>query len=308
MDSNILEILHDGDSLVIDLNKALNEELSINTTIEKLCKQQLCEISQRIKYEGKQTTKTEGVFLQKFSLKPFVLDEWEIITNVTNVFFVNKETYQQHIEQYQSYVNASAVSPMCRLKKLYIYLHTHSISGGIAKAYAGDNLQHELEHCFQIIKSGASDDSNDLYEKVWANINNNNNDTLLYKISLCLYYAFNSEQDAQVNGLWQYLISFNEPVHEWDVIKKSSAYQALNTLKDYFIDIMANYPKKELIDCLNDNYHMSLHQYKKRIDGAIRRFTNKFGKVLARYVQKRIKDGERTYKPPCNESKMLWFW
>lgn len=273
------------------LSEGIREELSINNRVSELTGLLLNQINDKVKSKEKVKI-VNGVFKQSFSLEPIEINGYNLIVNVTNFEFINRDTFNLLYSQYKSFIESSKTLPMLEKKKFYIYLHTCSISGGLRTNISSDNLQHEIEHCFQMSNVGYILPKDGNYTKAFSIINTENENTLTYKVALALYYSYPFEQDGFVNGLYQYIENSEQPVVEWFDIENTSAYEAFSNLNNIIKEIKST-NTNEISKILNDIFKMTYEHYISLIESGKDRFIHKIGKVLAKHRMDAIKNGCR---------------
>ena len=182
------------------LSEIIKEELSISNEILKLTNELGAEISKKLNTNEKKEI-DNGITTEQFKLEEKELEGYEIHVAVTNIDFRDKNTFTELYSKYKSYIEYSFTSPMMERNKLFVYIHSCSISGGLVKKITLDNLQHELEHCYQMVlnKEVLPKDKN--YSVAFNTINSSlSEDELEYIISEALYYSYSFEQMVMLTG------------------------------------------------------------------------------------------------------------
>lgn len=274
------------------LSEVVKEELSISNRILSLTNNFGAEISKRLNTTEKKQIES-GVTKEQFILDKVDFDGYSINISVTNINFLNRVIFNDLFQKYKSYIEYSYTSPLMERKKLFVYIHSCSISGGLVKNVVMDNLQHELEHCYQIILNKAILPKDNNYSIAFNTLNSNLNEKELeYIISEALYYSYSFEQDGYVNGLYQYINNSKTPMIELNDIMDSPACEVYFKLKKY-INIIEKNNKVEVDKILKNKFNLTYNKYINILNKACKRFAKKIGNVLALHRIKRINSGIR---------------
>ena len=272
------------------LSEAIKEELSINNEILSLTNKLGAELISKLNTTEKFSL-GNGITRELFKLEPITLNGFEITVSVLNIDFRDRKCFSDNYNNFETYINSSITSPLMEKKMFFIYLHTCSISGGLKKDISLDNLQHELEHCYQSSITNTLLPKDDNYSIALKTINGNMDEKELeYIISEALYYSYSFEQDGYVNGLYQYLVNSEEPVFDLFDIVDNSACKAYFKLKDY-ISIIESSDENEVSEILRRKYKISYRKYVSILHKAEKRFIKKIGNVLALHRMQAIKNG-----------------
>ena len=274
------------------LSEMVKEELSINNRILSFTN----ELGNKITKNLNTTEKTnvyDGVTSEKFTLGHIELDDYEITVAVTNVDFRDRKTFDELYQKYKNYIEYSYTSPLMERKQLFIYLHSCSISGGLVKSITLDNLQHELEHCYQMILNNEVLPKDKNYSVTFNTINSGLDEKELeYIISEALYYSYSFEQDGYVNGLYQYMVNSETPMVDLKDIANSPACDAYFKLKRY-IGIIEKADKDDVSKILKNKFGLGYNRYIELLHKASRRFIKKIGNILALHRMRAVENGVR---------------
>lgn len=284
-----------------NIKQAIREELSINSQVSDFAYEIYKEVVENIsKNYSSNATHLDGYGIYEFSFKK-VFNEKKVLISVnyfnfkswSDYYFKSKETIDCKYGTSQSDGD----------KMNFITVYCYGISGRLDKASTLDTIQHEVEHIFQAI-SGQKQitifDSN--YSFAAQHLMDNEN-KILKLISSLVYYSYEYEQDAYVNGLYAMLMNSEYPTPSWDEIKQSEAYTALKKLRTS-ISVYINPDeafKRKSEDIARERFGMSLNSILKKAFQADSRLVKKIGKVLIK-----VKKDKKIHEN--NSGRLTYFW
>ena len=203
-----------------DLQRIINEELSINLEVDRLTSQLYLIFLKNFK-----NIKFNNID-NKISLATMVLKNVNIFNQNFSVKFNcyntnDKNNYNSMINKYHCYNGSTDFT------NNIITINIGVFSG--SKYLDFDNvLQHEIEHVFQMSKKGilnnyGKSDNNKLYNKALTVIQNKDKyNSYQFNCAFLLYYLSDNEVDAFVNQLYRELVNGN-PMDEETIVANSSA-------------------------------------------------------------------------------------
>lgn len=258
------------------INKILNEELSISNDVNDLTIKIKNLISndyaRNIGYERCYTILYKGFNKEVFSNEITInYDNKSIIV----VYYVLEDASQEIIKQYNSIFNSTSNNKILRLK-LYLTSHNNKINW----KKSSRDLQHEVEHLFQLIKKGKdllSDKQFDEYNKLKSLITHN--DYFDQIIGYTYYYYNKAERNAIINGLYREIIDLNtdglvtEPL---EIIKNSPYYHNIQIIKN----TIENHKNHEQLENKLKNINKTLKQYLRIANIMIDEYSKAFGRLL----------------------------
>lgn len=265
------EIIEDVDN---DISKYIMEELSINQDVYiTSCNivDEICSIFKNRKNENENNFVTDGVRSKKFNIS-YKLKNMNIRISVLIYNFFNKEIFDKE----KNNLDLSSRSVNFGKKEGIIELCGYSISGTLNKNDLINSVHHEINHLFQYQEGKKSNFREcKLYFKVKYLLNSNDETKKI--IANSLYYSFEDEQDAFINGMYAELKQYNERL-DIDTIKENSElYQVIYKMLDTI----------DLIKSIDDEYIIqSFGITKKRcvsiIKNGVQRLENKIGKIITK--------------------------
>lgn len=258
------------------INKILNEELSISNDVNDLTIKIKNLISndyaRNIGYERCYTILYKGFNREVFSN--------EIIINYDNksiivVYYVLEDASQEIIKQYNSIFNSTSNNKILRLE-LYLTSHNNKINW----RKNSRDLQHEVEHLFQLIKKGKdllSDKQFGEYNKLKSLTTHN--DYYDQIIGYTYYYYNKAEKNAIINGLYREIIDLNTDglvTDPLEIIKNSPYYYNIQIIKN----TIENHKNHEQLENKLKNINKTLKQYLKIANIMIDEYSKAFGRLL----------------------------
>lgn len=146
------------------------------------------------------------------------------------------------------------------------------------------SIQHEMEHIYQMIKSGTpllkKQNSINFYQI--ANQIIRNGDLYRKIVGTVIYYACKFEKDAFVNGIYKQIID-NPYSNPYEILKQTTTYQNIQVINKYVIETNVYQSKYEEIvsKYFNKNYKWFYNLTNK----VVKEYINKIGKVLMKAKQ-----------------------
>jgi len=143
------------------------------------------------------------------------------------------------------------------------------------------NLQHELEHIYQMIKSGkhllSNRDSLSLYKK--SEKLKNSFDFCDKIVGTVVYYGCRFEKDAFANAIYRQIIN-NPNNNPYETLKSTITYQNINTIKKYVLD--SEIYKNKFTDIVKTNFGKNYTWFYNLTNKVVKTYINKIGKVYAK--------------------------
>ena len=143
------------------------------------------------------------------------------------------------------------------------------------------NLQHELEHIYQMIKSGkhllSKRDSHIFYEK--ANILKGFSDIYCQIVGTVVYYACKFEKDAFVNAIYRQIMN-NPNVNPYETLQSTITYKNINVIKKYVLD--SEILKDKYANIVKKNFGKNYQWFYNLANKVVKTYINKIGKVYAK--------------------------
>ena len=272
------------------LSEMVKEEQSINNDVTIKVNEEIDAIAELIRTTEK-TELESGVYLQKFKAPMFNFGEYEVNVSVNNYEFKDMNTFKEKFDKYCYKILGSAMSPSIRFKHFHIFLNSCSISGGIRKDITADNLQHEVEHAYQMSLSGSDVPKDKRYNIAYGTLMSATDENdLNFLIALALYYSYPSEHDGFVNGLYQFLQNSDKPMFWLEDVAENSACKAYFQLKDAIAKVESA-DVNEVSKILKSTYNLTYNKYINFIHKGIKRFGKKIGNVLSKHRKDAIENG-----------------
>lgn len=258
------------------INKIINEELSISNDVNDLTIKIKNLISndyaRNIGYERCYTILYKGFNREVFSNEITInYDNKSIIV----VYYILEDASQEIIKQYNSIFNSTSNNRILRLE-LYLTSHNNKINW---KKNSRD-LQHEVEHLFQLIKKG----KDLLSDKQFSEYNElksltKHNDYYDQIIGYTYYYYNKAEKNAIINGLYREIIDLNTDgvvTDPLEIIKNSPYYHNIQIIKN----TIENYKNHEQLENKLKNINKTLKQYLRIANIMIDEYSKAFGRLL----------------------------
>ena len=207
----------------------------------------------------------------------------------TIAYFVNDEEYNAYLNKHGEFHNGFYKMG----SKLNIKICLVVVAGKYDYGEFYDSIHHEMEHLFQTKMMGKDFGGDELNAFVKNNIRSNNvYDRILAET---IYATRRAEQNAMVNGMWDYVKNKVENGSAFDVDKyiiESEACIWLNKLYENYNFIKNSKENPEFIKAISDykkfdiNYGRLLYITKT----GIKRFEEKIALVTRRIKQRIIKE------------------
>jgi len=275
MHKNIREIVK------AELNRLLNEELSVSSivttatnNISKLIINKLSQVSVK-QLDNKINYKETSFVVSVFN---------DVVLNI----FVTRYDFLT-VDEYNENSKLINLGSFINIKNNTMVINFFTIKNKFDNEILYQSIQHELIHLYQQRLKGLSLLSNDidksLYELAISNLASTDNGLVVSYLSKIIYYSYNFEQDAFVNGLYQYLLNHDKNKTGDIDYADSPQYNSLVELKE-----AVNYIKQLKDNDVNLTNSLLLFKknkqwFIKRGELSIKRYLNKIGKVITKYKQ-----------------------
>lgn len=261
-------------SIMSGIRKAIREELSVSSAVAESANGILRLFKES--FVGGKTRRTDRGY---YVLHECTLTD-RILGNSTKIGFriYNFKT-QESYDRLKYEIDCDRANSMCNVnrKLCFINVSVHAVENRIDYAQLHDSIQHEVEHIFQTLKgSRALTVPDDKYMSAVTNIYSENKG--LKYIANAIYYSYDYEQDAFVNGLYGYLMDSESPIPQWSDITESDAYVAVEMLRKS-IRVLTKNRQKLAERCMNV-FGISIDDVISNAVSAERRLLGKIGKVL----------------------------
>ena len=213
----------------------------------------------------------DGVRNKKFNLI-YKLKNMNIRINVLIYNFFDKKIFEKEKNNF----DLSSRSVNFGKKDGIIELCGYSISGTLNKNDLINSVHHEINHLFQYQEGKKSNfRESKLYFIVKYLLNSN--DETKKMIANSLYYSFEDEQDAFVNGMYADLKQYDEPL-DIDAIKENSElYQVIYKMLET-IELIKNIDDEYIIQ----NFRITKKRCISIIKNGVQRLENKIGKIITK--------------------------
>lgn len=230
--------------------------------------------------------KYEDYILRKNSFSINIFDGFEINVKYMCYNFKSYEAYEKHMYDF-NFTGASSFADRV------LVLNFFAIFGEIDDRTFYDQCQHEVSHLYMAYKKKNvlfSKRRTKLYDTATTLMNSGDNGGFDNLFGTILYFSFEEEQNAYVNGLYQLMknnfSNFNEP---YNIMVQSDAYKALERLK-YFKDVLSsNELDSEDIENINKSLsktrNNNIDWYKTLLDKTIHELSKKIAKVYYKAKQ-----------------------
>lgn len=279
-------------SIKDDLLNSLNENLSINSKVEKetyLIYKKFLRLFNEEHYNEYIDSNCSKKIV-RFAYNVFEKQEMIFIFNCYNIFKTNvdKNYYRQFFKLNKGHTIRNTIE-----------INVEIFSGTKIETDIKGILHHELEHVFQKIKSGknilyANKISKDLNKKIYLraiNVLRSSSSEFSIeekRIAQMIYSHTDFEEDAFVNTLYSNLTDENQEKSEDEIIKTSAAFRYYKSGKTLLANI-EQHPEdyEEIIE----QYGFTLQNFLKLYKYYNKRFIMKIGKVLARYDEYFLENG-----------------
>lgn len=143
------------------------------------------------------------------------------------------------------------------------------------------NIQHELEHIYQMIKSGknllSKSGSRILYRN--AEILRGFSDIYSKIVGTVIYYACKFEKDAFANAIYKQIID-NPNVNPYETLKSTITYQNINIIKQRVLD--TEIYKDKYANIVKIYFSKNYQWFYNLANKVVKTYINKIGKVYAK--------------------------
>lgn len=281
-----------------DIRTAINEELSINNDVTSLSNSIFNTIKDIFSH-GKTTNIKKNGYVECKGNFYQSLNGYKINVCFTIFNFRSNEDYEQNIEYLSDNFSYATKAD----KKLYfLTVYGYAVNNKLQVEDIVDSIQHEVEHIFQGSIGKKSLNTNDnLYLSAINHINDGN---ILGIIANTIYFSYDYEQDAIVNGLYAQLMSSENPVPRWDDIVDTQIYDSIEFLKKSIL--VLSLKKHWLQDKCRNTFGITIDNVILNAKKAYKRLINKVGKVLIK-VNKDRQINEGFIFRAASNGKYLFF-
>lgn len=286
------------------VSELIRESLSVNTKVLNFTESILREIDSQLKITEKKKVE-DGVLKQTFKIEStFLNEDTKLCIFVTNYDFVDRGRFEDRYWYYKRILNSAYTTfPKDDVSIFHIMLTTCSISGGLRKELLAENLQHEIEHCFQMQQEKAIlPRDNNLYLRVKTEFNSD--DEVTRVIAWALYYSFAFEQDGFVNGIYQFLKQQDRLLTLLELKEECSSYRAYLQY-DFLIHYINDVDKAILNDIVQSTFKMTYRKFRAVIDDGYKRFGKKVANVLKKHRLEMEKKYNIRLQDAINESQNI---
>ena len=258
------------------INDILNEELSISNDVKNLTLKIKNLISndyaRNIGFDRCYTTLYKGLNIEVFS------DEIDINyenIHITVLFYILEDATPEIIKKYKTIFHSSSNN---KHFKLTLYLTANN--GKINWKNNSNDLQHEVEHLFQLFKKGKellSDKQFAIYDKLRTLTSSD--DFFDQVIGFTYYYFTKTEKNAIINGLYGEIMELNTDgaiMDPLEIIKNSPYYRNIQIIKNAIQD-------KDNYDFFEQRLKIvnkTLKQFLRVANTMINEYTKAFGRLL----------------------------
>lgn len=275
------------------IEKIIQEELSISQNVLNIASSIIEDIKNGLKQtKGTPLNDNKRIYYRKLKLKNVILDK--------NVY-INVDHYNFHDSNVKTNSNIDVDTSLSSSGAINIIQITcYSISGKLVENKLLDSLFHEIEHIYQSIKGSIK---LKIPDKLY-NIAHNNlyvDDIFIKASAWIIYYSYNYEQDAFVNGLYGF-IKNQGPLPQWENLKESDAYKSLLGIRKY----------REILFKIHDDsqiqriFNLSVDKIIKMSKAAEKRLLNKIGKILIKHQNDMINEGTIFHFNPPGIRKFIF--
>lgn len=281
------------DSIEYNLNNILIESGGISKEvvketdrIKKLISKHLSQVNGR--------SLNNGIAQCKVSFDDTVFND----TYHFNVSMINYRYYELWRDYHKQY-KAKTDAYIDRDKKI-LSINIFAIEGEIVVQSFENSLHHELQHYFDVEKSGYTWATDDLYKLSLKLINtkksevNNNEETeeIVNFIGYLFYISFQGEQQGFANGLYSYLKYSKVPKNSRSVDNFARHDQSfrlleiLRALKNLFLGIIKSEYLNDALEYINQhtNKNFTIDKLCKMCDKVERDFSKKINRAKGEYI------------------------
>ena len=214
---------------------------------------------------------SEWVKSKKFRFS-YKLKNMDIKISVIIYNFFSKEIYEKQINN----LNLDSKSVNFGNKKGIMELYGYSISGTLNKLDLINSVHHEICHLFQY-QEGKKNNFREgkLYFKVKYLLGSN--DETKRMIANSLYYSFEPEQDAFVNGLYAELKQYSEYLDIDTVKEKTNLFQMIYKMLET-VELIENIDEQ----VINENFGITKKRCINIIKKGVKRLETKICKIITK--------------------------
>lgn len=218
----------------------LKEELGVSEMVTKKTKEVFQMLVDNVKKTivNSETYNGFNFFKGDFSFQFF---ETKVSLSYKGYNYLSKDLFSY------SKVSSDGESAFLDKRIAFMWITVPCLSGTIVKGQVLDTIQHELEHLYQEMLIGKVFANTKKYGEMRSGLEST--DEMKRNIAKVAYVCFKDEQDAFVNGLYAFLMSFAEPFFLdrmkesecWKVYFEAVSIYEKNKNEDYFIEGMKAY-------------------------------------------------------------------
>lgn len=266
-----------------ELLNLLTEEQSIAKVVSDKSSE-ICNLicKDYVKIKGNKTAK---YVLRSNAFVYPLFDNFEI-TVIYN--FYNFRTYND----YEESINAVSMVGSSSFEKKIITLNFFAISGDVDGKTLYDQCQHEVSHLYRAyMKNGVllTNKRAKLYNTSVDMMRSNANGGFDSLFGTILYFSFEEEQNAYVNGAYKLMTYDFNNGQPFDILKQTDAYIAISKLKYYQFILNSNRlddeDYKNISVSLKNFGKRDLSWFKKILDAEIHEFEKSLIRVFYKAKQ-----------------------
>lgn len=185
-----------------------------------------------------------------------------------------------------------------RKNSIILFLSCKIFNDKINWDYYSEDLQHEVEHYFQLYKKGKSllSSKRSRSYKKYTDLAKSDNyiDSI---IGYTYYYYFKAEENAIINGLYRKIMdlhknTFNINIKPIEILKESLHYRNISKIKEFYEIINNDENLRILLSERLDDIGKRYKSFILIMDKVINSYIKKFGRL----IYKANKDVEKLYR------------
>ena len=287
-DRNVL-----AETIERNMKSILLESGGISKEVVKECERIRNVIQKELSY-AKPKSIENGVVQYKVNFDDTIFNE-KYHFSISNINYRFYEIWRRLHQKYETDKSAYIDK-----EKKIILKNTVSIENDIVVSTFENSLQHELQHYFDVEKSGYTWATNDLYKLSFKLINTNktvfNNDEelteLVNMIGYMFYISFQGEQQGFANGLYAFLNYNNVAKNSRtvnDYCRRDQSFRLLEILRalnNYLSEVLHTSKLEDAINYINTEYNQNftvnkLHTMCQRVE---RDFCKKLNRAKGEYL------------------------